>query len=356
MSDAYELDECDAKVAMLEEAARIADSLQDKDASIEARMELIETAALTGFDEKALVAFSWCLPVFDAEPERFLIHDFLWRAKWVAYPLDENPSNSLETIDRVVQDIEKRFENHGYSLRPMFKLRAAIALGAGLDDVAMNFLTRMKNTPRDSLADCEGCEEHLDVAVNIAAGRYKEAIDLAIPLMSRKARCNAVPNSTYAAVLEPLIRFGRYDEAREFNRKGQRLCSGNRGDLSITPLHLRFRTHIGDFPGAIRLVESNFRFVLETTSWDDKFRFYFSMALLFEALIRRGTRKHRKMRLPKTFELWNNENKYELAELHAWFHKNSLDIAARFDKRNGTTAYVDHYESVRELILRDPPS
>ena len=354
MREAASLDNCDAQVAMFEEAVRIADSIQDNRASIKGRLALIEAATFGGYPEKALVAFSWCLPMFDAEPDLFCVFDFLWMSFWILGTVDHNPANSLETIHHLFNDVEKRFIFHNYSIRGIIKIRAHVATAAGLDDKALDFIAQWKSASRDGLGECVACGLETELLVNANAGRLKDAVQVAEPLLLGDIKCDVIPTLTYGCVLEPLLRLKRYEEAKLYNRKGQRLVNGKRGEICTTAEHLRYRTHIREFPQAIRMLESNLQFSLETTSWSDKFDFYLSTMLLLESLIRRGTRKHRKLRLPRNFELWNDESKYDLAKLHDWFHNNTLDIAAKFDKRNRTTRYADRIESVRELVLSDP--
>ena len=86
VDQAEELDEGPEKIALVEEAVREADLQRDPYLSFMVRMDLVRAAAFGDAREKAVVAFSWCLAQFDAEPQRYGGEQYfhlLWRYKWI---------------------------------------------------------------------------------------------------------------------------------------------------------------------------------------------------------------------------------------------------------------------------------
>ena len=68
---AYGLPDGPSKLALLEEAIRLADTHQDAALGDEIRADLVRAATFSGYPEKALVAFSWRLAQADRDPDNF---------------------------------------------------------------------------------------------------------------------------------------------------------------------------------------------------------------------------------------------------------------------------------------------
>src|SRR6266540_2526844 len=82
--EAAGLEDGPSKIALLEEAVRLADTHGDGYRGYEVRQQLIHTATFGGYPEKALVAFTWCLAQCDREREGRLDYTMMWKYKWEA--------------------------------------------------------------------------------------------------------------------------------------------------------------------------------------------------------------------------------------------------------------------------------
>ncbi|MBM83542.1 MAG: hypothetical protein CMJ78_23530 [Planctomycetaceae bacterium] len=100
------------KIAILEEAVRLADSANDVEAGITARTSLVQAATFGGAAEKALVAYAWLTAKYDEDPDYFGgygSHTFHWQMKWTLGSLSDFPGISREQIESMYEDAEKRF-------------------------------------------------------------------------------------------------------------------------------------------------------------------------------------------------------------------------------------------------------
>jgi hypothetical protein len=79
VAEANRLGNCSTKVNLLESAIQIADSHGDITEGFSLRTELISAATFSGYGEKALVAFSWCLAKYDQDPQKFPEFQLFWR-------------------------------------------------------------------------------------------------------------------------------------------------------------------------------------------------------------------------------------------------------------------------------------
>src|SRR4051794_23677366 len=71
------------KVALLEEAVQLADSISDVDMGFRMRDELMSAADFSGRPDIMLVHFAWCLAQYDRDPASFDLFGLLWKYKWV---------------------------------------------------------------------------------------------------------------------------------------------------------------------------------------------------------------------------------------------------------------------------------
>src|SRR5687768_161210 len=98
MDQAAGLGDTPVRLALEEEAVRIADTHQDISVGFDLRHNVIRTATFCGCAEKALVAFAWMLAQCDRDPDRFPESNLMWRYKWILGSLDDFPQITLQQI------------------------------------------------------------------------------------------------------------------------------------------------------------------------------------------------------------------------------------------------------------------
>lgn len=123
--EAWGLPDGPSKLALLEEAVRLADTHQDVELGDEVRADLIRTATFCGYPEKALVAFSWRLAQSDRDPKSFPETDLLWEFKWI--------TDSLPGFPQIAQANRRHARRHGAAL-PALRRQPARRLQAALPD------------------------------------------------------------------------------------------------------------------------------------------------------------------------------------------------------------------------------
>jgi hypothetical protein len=348
MSRAEQLGHGPTEVGLLEEAVRLADLLADIPLAYRARTKLITAAKFGGSPEKAMVAFSWCLAQMDRSPEQFNERETLWQYKWVIGSLSSFPQLSREQIKAALEDLGRRIERTGYGIRPVYKLQYTLAGEMGDLDEFHEAHARWVASPRGELSDCQACDIQAEVEYLVDSGRDEDAIHKARPIFEGRSRCTVVPHTTLARSLLPLVRLGRLEEAMANHRKGYRLIAGNRYYLQRFAQHLDFLAITDNLAKGLKLFEAHFPWSLECFDLDDRFRFSLASRFLFERLLLSG-KKTVKLRMPSTFPLFNDSGKYDLSALIAWLEADSVDLAARFDARNGNDSFARRIEASREL-------
>lgn len=338
------------QVAILEEAVREADSAGDIHAGYWIRMELVDAATHSGFQEKALVAFSWCLARFDDEPEEFDEHDLLWKYKWILDHLPAFPQVSREQIAGMQDDMERRYEERSYSLRPVHYMRLSNAMRMGKFDEAMAHREKFKEARRDWMADCAACERDKEVELMARRKQDSKSLTLAKPILAGKLSCLEVPELTYGMLMRPLLRRGELQTAEEFHEKSYRRITRNRDYLGCAAEHLLYLVRAERFQKAVPVMQRHLRWSVDTANLDAKFCFFASVMTLNEALSRRKS-KTRKLKLPKQLSCYREDGTYVPAELAIWFQNEAEKLAAQFNERNGNDYYTRQVEETRELAV-----
>jgi tetratricopeptide (TPR) repeat protein len=335
LGDGYE------KVMTLEEAVRIADTGHDVQLQYQAREELIEAAFWGGETEKALVAYSWCLAQFDNYPEKFSEWLLLWRYKWIVNVVVNYPQITKKQIYEMLDEMERRYLKAGYGLRVVYYYRYRTEKFFGNKDEALKHFRRAQELARDELSDCAACEIDERVTFQAYCGEDELAHSLAEPLFAGLHRCRSVPQRTLANILLPLVRLGRWAEARDYHTRGYSMISQNVIYLTYVSDHLLFLALYGDFEKATQLLEYHFRWTDKNKSQYDNYTFFRAAWLLLELMSDAGERTI-KVRLPESFPLYqySQNHHYEISQMKEWFERRAREIGEKFDKRNGTDQFA----------------
>ncbi len=347
------LDEADgvedgaAKVQRLEEAIRLADAAGDVELGFRARRELVDAGTFGGAAEKVLVAFSWCLAQCDRDPAKFPESQLLWQWKWVVAAIFGFPQISREQIERTFEDMVRRYKRCGLNMRPVWKLRWTSALDMGEPDRVREFHAKWRRAPRDWNSDCEACDQNSHMDYLVWAKRDAQALQAARPILEGRMRCKHIPHFTHSAVLVPLFRLGRLEEAAGQHLRGYRMIARNREFLRSAAEHLHFLVVTDNLSKALRLLEKHLAWALESWEMIKVFHFHLAARLLLERLARAGWATVA-VRLPREFPARRDDAAYETAALAAWFDERSRAIASDFDRRNGN----GHYASLADVNLK----
>jgi hypothetical protein len=256
------LPEGGAKIAVFEEAVRMADVTSDIELGFAARSGLIHAAEFGGEPDKAIVAFAWCLAQCDAFPGRFDEWSTLWAYKWTARLLTNYPHVSRSRIDEVIDDLEARFIRFGAGPSAAAKLRWDSLRWLGDVAESREWLDRWRHLPRDFLSDCEACDIAESGSAMLQFGEFVDAMRTVKPILEGRKRCKEVPHWTYAELLVPLVDRGELDVAAEFHERGYPLIRRNPKFLAPMADHIAYLSLVGDHGGAKSLAERHLPWVV----------------------------------------------------------------------------------------------
>jgi hypothetical protein len=353
--EAMLLDDGPTKLALLEECVRIADTHHDVVVGDGIRGDLIKTATFAGAPEKALVAFSWRLAQCDRDPEEFDEASLLWEYKWIADSLGGFPQISRQKIEEMLEDMTRRYQRCGASLRPIHKLRCTLALDMCDRKAARTHFMLWKRTARAWPSDCTACDQNSMVRFAAATGKDEQALELAQPILKGSMSCAEIPHATLAHVLLPLVRLEREGEAMPLHHRGYRLVSNNRKFLPEIAEHLVFLVLTDNLPRAVKLLEKHLEWALAATDLKARFDFYNAVRFLLAQLAVAG-RDRMRLKLPH-FPARQEYGEYEIAALRKWFDDEASALAAKFDARNGNDGFAAALRNIRrwKKLIRPYP-
>lgn len=352
-----ELGEGEEQISLREEAVRLADLTGDLNTQYFAREMFVRACVFGGAAEKALVAFSWLLAQFDQNPGRFDQWSILWKYKWIVNSIHEFPQISKARIFEMFDDLTARSQQAGYSLRAVYNQRYRLEKHWDDREKALEYFEKMQTQPRDALSNCPVCEIDERVSVAIYRDNYQRAIELAQPVLNGTEECATVPHRTYAKLLLPLVRLGRYEEASLYHRRGYEMISANPSFVDRIAEHLVFLALTENLERGLHLLEKHYSWTECNRDLVAHFAFFRAACLLLETVAETSaeTSPQLQLRLPPTFPLYSPAGSYEPLQLAAWFRQKAAGIAERFDERNETDFFVRTLAETADLKkLRSP--
>ncbi len=344
----------EGKLALLEQAIAMADNLADIKLGVDARFKLMHAATYFGHSEKTLVAFAWCLARYDESPKNFgWWHErsLYWNYKWVLGHIGDFPNIPLEKALDLHEDFAKRYRAAGYSERTVHYYYMRFARHRGLAEEAKEHYEAWQKLKRDSLSDCHACETNQAIIYHIFAKEDYEALEVAKPILEGKLCCADIPRATYAEMLLPLIRLGRFDEAKHYHMQGIPLYQSTQEGLEDFAKHFVYLLFVNKLDEAVPLFEKHLPWALKTAQMGSRFDFYLAAYLLFKELVKQG-KEHISLRLPTDFKLFELKGHYKNDLLASYFEQELRSLAEIFDKRNQTNRFQKRIKENEALLER----
>lgn len=333
----YEADELPngpTKVALLEEATRLADSLNDVHLGYGTRMELIQAATFSGRPDLLIVHFAWCLAQYDKTPDEFYAHDLLWRYKWVIGNSFSFPEISRAQIASMLEDLKRRYRANGSGLSAYWQLRRDGMVSMGDRKAAHTAHVKLRKCRRDSLSDCAACQASDRCTYHVFQGHWGRAVQAAAPVIEGRLSCAEEPHGALSSVLLPLVHLGRVDEGKALQPRGYRLVSGGSQFLKQHAQQLTFVTLMGDMSLAKRMLERHLPGCQSAVAQISRFAFFQGARLFMLRLAHSGVTEL-KVRLPGDLPAPDAKGRSSVAALSDWFTCQASTLADRFDARDG---------------------
>lgn len=348
------LSDGDEKLRYLKKCIVTADHQKKIAEALNLRYRYIEESVFNGDCFSALIMFPEYMNMFENNTDKHSSLSFMRAFKWF---LEEIPGFYQVTAKKADEYFEKYREYlnvFGYSMRTYHMLRIRYCLVFDQEKVKYH-LELFRKCEKDDLSDCQACETDTEIQAELVSGSEEKAVKMFLNLIQRNISCSEIPQKTYGKFIEHFTRTGNLDEADYYSEMLISFLHENPKFLAETGYVLLLKSFTSPnqaYSIFCKYLEDFIR------CRNPKMKFYFAMgAAGFFEKINRAENEQITMKLPRTFELFNEDNHYDPDIMFYYFREIASDIAEKFDSSYENTYYSDilnfEYpsEPVKELSL-----
>ncbi|MFD5394185.1 tetratricopeptide repeat protein [Streptomyces sp. NPDC127097] len=320
-----------ARNARAEELVALAETTGDRQLLLDALLGLIDSYQFTSESGKTLVPFARLLRMWDERPGDFhsrALHRLHWQFKWIVYSLIGNPDIPLDAVRRWLPDMERHYRMAGHSVRPVRAAEFYLAQHLGDDGRAARLLAEWTAADRDRMSDCLACELNEQGEWQADRGDDERALATWAPVLNGEQSCAEQPHLILALSLVPLLRLGRFDEARRHHLRGYRLARGNGSLVPALARHIEFCALTGNEARGLEILAEHAGYLDSGEEPLSRLQLLSAAALLLRRLTELG-HAERPVPLPGGAPVTTEQ-------LLARTRETAHDLARRFDARNGT--------------------
>ncbi|MER8027921.1 tetratricopeptide repeat protein [Streptomyces bauhiniae] len=336
MAENAERPEGPARNARAEELLTEAEKLDIPLAVIEALGHQVKVYSYSSEKDRVFVPFARLLRMWDERPEDFdayEAHALHWTFKWMTAGMLGQPHIPLASVENWLGEMERRYRVAGYSERAVRAAEFGIASHIGDRARAERAYGAWLAADRDDMADCHACELRGQGGWQVRSGRDAEALERWAPVLEGEFACAHEPHGVLAHSLVPLLRLGRVDEARAHHLRGIRLVRPMESMRDAYAAHVEFCALSGNEARALELLAERPAYFTDTGHPRSLLEFLAVVTLLMDRLTALGM-GGREVPGPAG-RTWTAR------ELAAHARTEALELAARFDARNGTAHVGD---------------
>ncbi|MEY9878203.1 tetratricopeptide (TPR) repeat protein [Streptacidiphilus sp. MAP12-33] len=333
-----------ATAAVVEELVDAAETFGDDEVTVSTLVELMRAYHGSGEAVKYPVTFARLLQLWDANPKAFdewETHQLFWYFKWVTSGLLVTPDVPLASIRGWIAEMRRRYEAAGHDLQPVYGEEYQLAGHLGENELLAYELWATRG--RTDLSDCAACEARQRGDHHFRHGEDERGLAELQPTFDGRHSCDEEPHSSQTLALLPLLRLGRYDEARAMHLGAYRKVRGKEAELTDIGRHLEFCALTGNEARGLELLSQSRASFGFAASPSGRLEFLTGVQVLLARLEETGHGA-----LPCAGPLGAE---WTVASLRASVAAQAEELAARFDARNGNDAFTARR---RERLDRRP--
>ncbi len=345
----------EARLALTEEAVRVADSHGDIPRGYQLRQELIRLASACLRYDLYASTFSWCLSQAERDPTKFPVVDLLWWYQDVIGKLVNFPDITRAAYEELFTDAARLIRQHGYSLRGIYLERRSVGADYGSREMALEADGVWHKYPRDRLAYSIRTEAGRELQHRNFLGDWAGACEAA----ERYLATRAVRSEEWVVgeVLLPLFLVGRVADALRFHRLTEGTFRNRIGYMWHWGPHMTLLALTDNYSAGLRCFEAALPVAMAQPDLLSRFHFLEHAVVLFDRVANVRDQKVR-LRVPSEFAWYSPDGMYDPAAVQAWLDTEARAAAERFDARNANDYFATSMQERRDLLrthLRSMP-
>lgn len=339
-----------ARVQAIQKAVKKADDQKDHAWQIIHRFELADELHFYGDCAKTLPIIARATELFEQEPLESYVYDYLFAFYEALDVWNEVPQLSLEQREQVAEKFFYALKRYGYSTSLYHERQYMQRRREGrFEEAEREYELRFTQEPgvHKTLARCKACEQGMRILHALNSQNWQEAMELAKPILDGTLSCRTEPWGT----LKLLFEFAWYEGDREsLQFAGDRMLQRVRWDpvgeeWEVLPCYI-----LSDVRGGLKAFERTLPDMLQRWSQQERQDYFQSVWLLLTRAAQ--TQETLSLSLPKEFALYLEDGIYHPKELAQWFHAAALEIAKKFDDRNGYPDQQNVIEKAGMALLK----
>lgn len=349
------------KIEGIRQAIEKADQNNDLPFMIYFRNRLCRQSVFHGDNLDLLVVFPEMLALLDKHPDipvtRFTrnyknaMEQVLWIYKWVLDDCASFYQISLEDCQRFFEDYKKRCIAYGYSLRPYYQSLYNFYIYIDREK-AVEYFHEFEKAPRDENCNCKACERTVEIEFYLDEGNIAKADELSAVIDSYQLICSG--NEKETARIRMLSDYMKYymeqkelERANEYVRLLERKVDADDDELVMDDvMNCYAYINIGK---ALKIYKTYWKKWLEWRCPKDLFYINLNICNFFKELKKSRKRDTVKLDLDASFPLYKESNSYKIGELYDFYYKKCVEVADKFDARNGTNSFRNELKKKLDL-------
>ncbi|QVQ53981.1 tetratricopeptide repeat protein [Spiractinospora alimapuensis] len=339
----------EAQQAAMEDVVRHADAGGFARLAFEARRRLADAYSVAGQWHMAFPLFSRCLSDHDQRPELFEPEDDRALRLWythIVHTMVEFPDITMAQLDQAMSDVERRFKAGGHNLHPVYDMRRWVAqVTCDWEEEERNHrLWWESGGPRPrSVWDFE-----VDVERLVRRGdetSLARAREIARPALVGDVEFDEPPTPIQCLMLLPLTKAGATSDVALARRRSAWELSERPYRIEYMAMHIEFCAMTGNEDQGLIEVRRSAHRLRDLNRPNGTMEMAAAIALLMRRLDDAGRGEE--------LVAWSvhEDPTTPVATMRQEMTELALDLAARFDERNGTTAQGDR---IRSLLAAEP--
>ena len=318
--------------------------LKNRELEFDARYAYIYQMSQLNYKEEALTMFPWLLKEIDTEEKSWSdIHNVIWMYKWIIINLPDFAHISTETIEDLLNDIDRRIRDRGASGRMGDYLKMTTYGYMGHEEKFLAYKKKYlsASNKNEEFDDCAACQANNLIYVLILYKEYEKANEYFEPLLNKKVSCAEVPKSSYQTLALINKFLGKDEDAKKLEQLAKRNISFDKkpyltkaGDL------IMYYALEKDFIKGRTVLEKQIHFCNRRQPEYYLFKFYAGCLLLFSAMKKAG-KSQMTINVKETIFTLDEENVLELDSAIKTLDIKTDKLAKQLDTRNGNTFNQD---------------
>ncbi|MDE6987479.1 MAG: hypothetical protein K2P55_11295, partial [Bacteroides acidifaciens] len=245
-------------------------------------------------------------------------------------------------VNAVGEDYKTRILRNGYSLRTYYHRWSVECVWMRQYDKAKEYIDKMLAEKIDDQS-CEACELNFMLDYYLETGQFDEAYSRAQPLINKQVTCYEANLRAYLKLSYYAQKAGKPEIAADMCARAEEGLAGREKDeylLSYMGLFIAYNM--------MTKPERGWEYVERCTDWSLRSnslkRYRFSCDMV--ETLKYADCQEVRLSLPEEFPLYRADGVYAVSELRDYFYQQAMELAQRYDARNGNSGYTDRLKEI----------